>query len=81
MGISKNDDVDMCDNNKTFFLPEETKSQIRDKVNCFAAEDLYWRRKMKEIEHKRFLIHQHHEGLMMKLRNVILAEARRKSRV
>ena len=61
---------------KILELPEETKDQIRDKANCFVAEDNYLRDQMKALELQRELNRKHHERLMKKLSDLVLGEVK-----
>lgn len=66
--------TDMSNYDKILALPEDTKDQVRDKINCFIAEDYYLRDQMKALDLQRKLLGQHHERLMVKLKGIVLAE-------
>ena len=60
---------------KVLELPEETKDQLRDKVNCLIAEEYHLRDKMKESDMQIGLIRKHNERLMKKMKDIILLSA------
>lgn len=56
-------------------LPEETKEQVRDKANCFVAEELHLRDQMGDLELQQRMVRKHHERLMKKLKDLVLLNA------